>query len=240
MIKKKQVLENIVCVISARGGSKGLPNKNIRNLLGKPMIAWSIEQALSCSYIKKVIVSTDSQEIASQAIKYGAQVPFLRPKELSSNHVGKWLVWQHALENIEKIYQEEVGIYVDLDCTSPLRDVDDIYRAIDQYKSSDVDAVFTICEARKNPYFNMVEELDGNLVISKKLGKEIIRRQDAPKVFETVASIYVLSPDYLKIGNGLLSGNTKGYMIDQTKSMDVDDKFDFEMVEFLMKRKHKK
>ena len=232
-------MENIVCVISARGGSKGLPNKNIKNLLGKPMIAWSIEQALSCSYIKKVIVSTDSEEIASQAVKYGAEVPFFRPKELSSNHAGKWIVWKHALENIEKIYQEEVSIYVDLDCTSPLRDVEDIYRAIDQYKSSKVDAVFTICEARKNPYFNMVEELDGNLVISKKLAKEIIRRQDAPKVFETVASIYVLSPNYLRIGNGLLSGNTEGYLIDHEKSIDVDDKFDFEMVEFLMKRKYK-
>ena len=135
------------------------------------MIAWSIEQALSCSYIKKVIVSTDSEEIASQAVKYGAGSIFSGLKELS-NHTGKWIVWKHALENIEKIYQEEVSIYVDLDCTSPLRDVEDIYRAIDQYKTSKVDAVFTICEALKIHTLNMVEELEGNLVISKKLVKK--------------------------------------------------------------------
>lgn len=232
-------MENIVCVIGARGGSKGLPNKNIKNLLGKPMIAWSIEQAIACSYFKRVIVSTDSERIASISKKYGAEVPFIRPKELSSSESGKWEVWQHALEEIEKIYNEKVDLYVDLDCTSPLRDVEDIYKAINQFKSSDVDAIFSICEARKNPYFNMIELVNGKFEISKNLEKIIVRRQDAPKVYETVASIYVLDPNYLKKGSGLLSGRTKGYIMDQEKSIDVDSNFDFEILEFLMMKKYK-
>ncbi len=229
--------ENIVCVISARGGSKGLPNKNIKELVGKPLIAWSIEQALKCKLIKKVVVSTDSEKIASIAKAYGAEVPFLRPAKLSNSSSGKWEVWQHALDSIENIYNKNVDLYVDLDCTSPLRDTEDIYNAINQFKSSNKDAVFSICNARKNPYFNMLEIDNGNLVISKTYKEKIIRRQDAPKVFEHVASIYVLSPSYIKESKGLLFGKTGGYLMDQSKSLDIDSEFDFKIVEFLMKNK---
>ena len=134
---------SFLAFIPARSGSIGIKNKNLVKIHNKELIYWTINVAKQCKFIKKIIVSTDSKKIAEIAIKYGADVPFIRPKELSSNHTGKWIVWKHALENIEKIYQEQVSIYVDLDCTSPLRDVDDIYRAIDQYKSSKVDAVFT-------------------------------------------------------------------------------------------------
>ena len=92
---------NILCVISARGGSKGLKGKNIRPLLGKPLIAWSIEQALACPEINRVIVSTDDKRIADVAVQYGAEVPFLRPPELAGDQVGKWEVWRHALEFCE-------------------------------------------------------------------------------------------------------------------------------------------
>ena len=125
----------------------------------------------------------------------------------------------------------------DLDCTSPLRDVEDISKAIAQFRTSDVDAVFTVCDARKNPYFNMLEEEDGILRICKKLPKPIVRRQDAPRVFEHVASIYVLSPDYLRRGTGLLSGRTHGYDIGTAKSPDIDNESDFEFVEYLMKKR---
>ena len=101
---------NIVCVIGARGGSKGVSNKNIRPLLGKPLIAWSIEQAKQCSLINRVIVSTDSPEISEVAKKYNADVPFVRPKELATDNAGKWEVWQHALEQCEKIYGEKIAV----------------------------------------------------------------------------------------------------------------------------------
>lgn len=228
---------NILCVIGARGGSKGLKGKNIRPLLGKPLIAWSIEQAKACPEISRVIVSTDDQRIADVALQYGAEVPFLRPGELAGDRVGKWAVWRHALEYCESKLNWPVDIYVDLDCTSPLRDVEDISRAIGQFQRSKVDAVFSICQARKNPYFNMVEYENGRLRICKPLPKPILSRQEAPPVYEHVGSIYVLSPDYLRRGTGLLSGRTEGYDIGSAKSLDVDSEFDFELIECLMKHR---
>ena len=227
-----------LCVISARGGSKGVPGKNIRPLLGKPLIAWSIEQAQSCALIDHVVVSTDNEEIAKISKEYNAEVPFKRPDFLASDKAGKWEVWQHALKECEKFYKKNFDIYVDLDCTSPIRDVEDIDKAIEKYKKSDSDGIFSICESRKNPYFNMIEySKNNNLKIVKSLGKSIIRRQDAPKVFEHVASIYVLNPKYIKKGTGLLSGNVDGYDIGIEKSFDLDSEFDFELIEYLMTKK---
>lgn len=228
---------NITCVIGARGGSKGLAGKNIRPLFGKPLIGWSIEQAKVCPEIRRVVVSTDSEAIAEAARSYGAEVPFMRPAELANDAAGKWAVWQHALEACERHYGEKIDLFVDLDCTSPLREPSDIQRAIAQFQRAGVDAVFSVCEARKNPYFNMLEEVDGRLAICKALPNPVVRRQDAPRVFEHVASIYVLSPDYLRRGTGLLSGRTHGYDIGTAKSPDIDNESDFEFVEYLMKKR---
>ena len=229
---------NITCVIGARGGSKGVAGKNIRPLLGKPLIAWSIEQALACPDIHRVVVSTDSPAIAEVAVAHGALVPFMRPDALADDKAGKWEVWQHALQACDQHFPAEpIDLYVDLDCTSPLRDVADISKAIAQFQHADVDAVFSVCEARKNPYFNMLEVVDGYQRICKQLPKPIVRRQDAPKVFEHVASIYVLSPAYLRTGTGLLSGRTQGYDIGVDKSLDIDSEFDFELIEYLMRKR---
>jgi CMP-N,N'-diacetyllegionaminic acid synthase len=228
---------NIVCVIGARGGSEGLPGKNIRPLLGKPLIAWSIEQARACPEIARVAVSTDNPQIAEIARAHGADVPFVRPAELATAAAGKWAVWQHALGACEQHYGEAVDVYVDLDCTSPLREVSDIRGAIAQYRAGHVDAVFSVCEARKNPYFNMLEVNDGCLRICKPLARPVVRRQDAPRVLEHVASIYVLSPEYIRRGAGLLSGCTQGYDIGQQKSLDIDSEFDFELIEYLMRKR---
>ncbi len=232
----------ILCVIGARGGSQGLPGKNIRPMLGKPLIAWSIEQARACPEIGRVVVSTDSAQIAAAARAAGADVPFLRPAELAGPEVGKFQVWQHALEACGAHYGEQYECYVDLDCTSPLRDAEDIRRAIAQFRVSrarGVDAVFSVCKARKNPYFNLVEpDGRGALKVSKPLPGKVLARQAAPPVFEHVASIYVLAPDYLRRAQHLLDGFAEGYDIGEAKSLDVDSEFDFELIEYLMKRKH--
>ena len=152
----------ILCVIGARGGSQGLPGKNIKPLLDKPLIAWTIETALAVPEIDKVIVSTDSEEIANTARIAGAEVPFMRPRELSGPEVGKFDVWQHALRSCEEFYNQSYDIFVDLDCTNPLREVSDVSNAIKQLKESKdrgVDTVFSVCEARKNPYFNMLRRI---------------------------------------------------------------------------------
>ena len=161
----------------------------------------------------------------------------MRPADLANDKAGKWEVWQHALEACDKHFQTPTSLYVDLDCTSPLRDVEDISRAIAQFRETDIDAVFSICEARKNPYFNMLEMQNDRLTISKQLAEPIVRRQDAPNVYEHVASIYVLSPSYLRRGMGLLSGKTQGYDIGADKSLDLDSEFDFTLIEYLMKKK---
>jgi CMP-N,N'-diacetyllegionaminic acid synthase len=232
----------ILCVIGARGGSQGLPGKNVRELLGKPLIAWTIEAALKTPEIDKVVVSTDSKEIAAIARGFGAETPFLRPDFLSGPEVGKFDVWKHALESCEIYYNEEYEIFVDLDCTNPLRDIGDISNTIKQLRESvekGVDTVFTVCEARKNPYFNMVEEAEGgSLRMSKTLDFTVIRRQDAPIVYEHVASIYAMLPDHIKTKEHLLSGHAEGYDIGFEKSFDVDSHFDFKIVEFFMKIKH--
>jgi CMP-N-acetylneuraminic acid synthetase len=231
----------ILCVIGARGGSQGLPGKNIKLLLGKPLIAWTIEAALAVPEIDRVVVSTDSEKIADVARQVGAEVPFIRPNELSGPEVGKFDVWKHALNSCEKYYNEEYEIFVDLDCTNPLRDVTDISKAIKQLRESTergVDTVFSVCEARKNPYFNMVEaDESGAMCMSKSLGPTVIRRQDAPQVYEHVASIYAMLPDHIKTKDHLLSGHAEGYDIGFEKSLDVDSEFDFLLVEYLMKKK---
>lgn len=230
-----------LCVISARGGSTGFPGKNIRPLLGKPLIVWSIEQALATREVERVVVSTDSDEIAKVAVAAGAEVPFRRPTPLATAQAGKFGVFKHALSACELYFGEEYEFYLDLDCTNPLREVHDISACIAQFREgrrSGVDGIFSICPARKNPYFNLVEPDDsGALRVSKKLPNSIVRRQDAPPVYEHVASIYVLAPDYIQRSCHLLDGHTEGYDIGNEKSLDVDSEFDFLLVEYLMKRR---
>lgn len=228
---------NVLCIIGARGNSKGLPGKNIRPLLGKPLIGWSIEQAKACPEITRVIVSTDDPDIAGVAREFGAEVPFLRPAELATDTAGKWEVWQHALSFVDQELTWPVDLFVDLDCTSPLREVADISNAINELLNEDVDGVFTICEARKNPYFNLVEYEGEYLRISKKLPHPVVYRQDAPKVYEHVASIYVLRPDYIRTAGGLLEGRVRGYPIPRERSLDVDSELDFELIEYLMRER---
>ncbi len=233
---------NGICVISARGGSKGLPNKNIRVLMGKPLIAWSILQAQKVPEVERVVVSTDSEEISSIAKQFGAETPFVRPSNLASDNSGKFKVFKHAYTNCVSHYKKDFDFFLDLDCTNPLRDVSDISAAIDQYKnlrSNGVDGVFSVCNARKNPYFNLVEpNKHGSLKLSKELSNnQVLRRQDAPPVFEHVASIYVLSPQYLLNADSLLDGDLRGYDIGQEKSFDVDSELDFKIIEFLMSKK---
>lgn len=230
-----------LCVISARGGSRGLPGKNIRPLLEKPLIVWSIEQALATPEVDRVVVSTDSADIAAIARSAGAEVPFMRPADLATAEAGKFDVFKHALTACEAHYGESYEFYLDLDCTSPLRDVSDISACIALFRERrrcGVDGVFTICAARKNPYFNLLEsDEEGALKISKKLPGTIVRRQDAPPVYEHVASIYVLAPEYIRRASYLLDGHTEGYDIGSAKSLDIDSDLDFLMVEYLMKRK---
>ncbi len=231
----------VLCVIAARGGSQGVPGKNIRPLLGKPVIAWAIENALKAPEIDRIVVSTDSSAIAEVARAAGAEVPFMRPAELAQSNTGKFQVWQHALESCERHYGETYECYVDVDCTNPLLDPEDISAAITMYRAGrarGVDAVFTVAKARRNPYFNLVEaDETGALKMSKRRGVTVLARQKAPPVFEHVAGVYVLDPAYLRRANHLLDGHAEGYEIPDHKALDIDSELDFLLIEFLMQRK---
>ena len=231
----------VLCVIGARGGSQGLPGKNTKVLLGKPLIAWTIEAALQTPEIDKVVVSTDSKKIGAIARDFGAETPFFRPDFLSGPEVGKFDVWKHALESCEKYYNEEYEIFIDLDCTNPLREVSDISNIIKQLRGSivrGVDTVFTICEARKNPYFNMIV-LDKNGLCKLPLNNEtqIFRRQDTPKIFDLTTVCYVMSPKFILEKSHLFDGDLMMQHVPIERSVDIDTQLDFDIAEFLINRR---
>jgi len=233
----------VLCIIAARGGSTGIPGKNIRPLLGRPLISWAVDIARRTPELNRVVVSTDSDEIAAVAQAAGAEIPFKRPGHLAQSNSGKFQVWQHALDECERHFHETYELVVDLDCTNPLLESSDISRAISQYRSgrerdTRLDAVFTVARSRKNPYFNMVEpDTHGALRMSKALPNTILSRQMAPQVFDHVAGIYVLDPAYLKRANHLLDGHTEGYVLPDEKSLDIDTEFEFQLVEYLLRRR---
>jgi CMP-N,N'-diacetyllegionaminic acid synthase len=235
--------KEILCVVAARGGSQGLPGKNIRVLLGKPVIAWAIQTALKAPEIRHVVVSTDSAAIAEAARAAGADVPFMRPPELAHSETGKFQVWQHALAACEQTSGAHYDLFVDIDCTNPLIEPHDISNAIARFRNLrergvGVDAVFTIARARRNPYFNLVEAApDGSLKMSKEHNGPVLARQHAPPVYEHVAGVYVLDTAYLRRAGHLLDGHAEGYEVSEDKAFDIDSDLDFLLIEFLLKRR---
>lgn len=221
----------VVATICARGGSKGVPRKNLRPLCGKPLVAHSIEQALSCSRIQSVFVSTDDPEIAEVARGAGAVVPFLRPAELATDDAGKLPVIRHLASHIAD-NEPPFDLLIDLDPTSPLRSLDDINGCLDAVKPG-VDNVITGYLSDKSPYFNMVERDErGWARLSKPPPAQVARRQDSPPVFAMNASIYVWRSTTLHLG--LFEGNSYLYEMPRERSVDIDSEVDFILVEALM------
>lgn len=225
----------VLCTICARAGSKGVPSKNIRALASKPLIVHTVEQGHACRLIHKVVVSTDGEDIARIAREAGAEVPFLRPRELAMDQSPKLAVIQHAARFLlEK--GEKYDLVVDLDPTSPLRLPSDIENALQRFLRSDANNLYSVCLAHKNPYFNMVE-LDerGRSRLSKSRGQEFTGRQSAPAVYEINGSIYIFRVEFL-LGPGarLHSDNTIVYVMPAEQSVDIDTPLDFRIVEFLL------
>ena len=228
-----------LCTICARGGSKGVKNKNIRPLAGKPMIAYTIEQARQSGLFDHVVVSTDSDAIAETAKKYGAEVFFRRSAELSSDTAGKLDVIKDAFLRSEEHYRTRFEAIVDLDATSPLRETEDILEAWRIFVEAGYENLITAMPSRRSPYFNLVEMTpEGYVTLSKKLEKPIVRRQDTPKTYDMNASIYIWRRDALLQNNSPFLEKTGLYVMPEERSIDVDSELDFEFVEFLMGKKH--
>lgn len=218
-----------ICSICARGGSQGVPRKNIRPLFGKPLIVHTIEQALSSPSIDRVFVSTEDSEIAAVAKAAGAEVPFVRPADMATSQAAKFPVILHLVDFVEKMGVDITRV-VDLDPTSPLRNVADIEAAIGLLDEN-TDCVITAYHADKNPYFNMVEhQPDGNVRLVKP--SPVTSRQEAPAVYAMNGSVYVWHRATLNAG--LWNGRTKLYEMPRERSIDIDSEIDFKLVEMLM------
>ncbi|MBB5722652.1 N-acylneuraminate cytidylyltransferase [Loktanella ponticola] len=226
----------IIGHIGARGGSKGVPGKNFKNLHGKPLIDWSLDQLFASNDIDHVVVSTDDPEMYEHGLKRGGLDIGLRPAHLANDTAGKWDVWQHALEEVEKI-TGPASTFIDLDCTSPLRLQEDLDGALALYNSQKPDMVMSCCESRKNPYFNILELDDGgSLHVSKPLPGGVVARQQAPKVLDHVGLVYILNTDYLRRATSLFQGRVIPYEVPNERGLDVDSPIDWEIIAFLMGR----
>ncbi|MFC5299828.1 cytidylyltransferase domain-containing protein [Azospira restricta] len=221
-----------VCFVFARGGSKGLPGKNIKLLAGKPLIAHSIDLARSSSRIETVIVSTDDPAIAEAARQAGAEVPFMRPAELASDTAPEWLAWRHAIDWFER-ERGRFDVFLSLPPTSPFRALEDVEGCLDALAADPAaDVAITVREAERSPYFNMVS-LDqqgyAGLVIPPAGG--ISRRQDAPKVYDITTVAYAARPQFVQRAGRLFEGAVRTVRVPAERALDIDTPYDFELAQ---------
>jgi CMP-N,N'-diacetyllegionaminic acid synthase len=231
-------MSNILCTICARGGSKGVKNKNIKELNGKPLIAYTIEQAKSSGLFEHIVISTDSDDIVNVTKEYGAEVFFKRSPEMASDTAGKLDVIKDAFRRSEEYYGTTFDYLIDLDATAPLRSVEDIINSFNQFKENNNDNLITAMPSRRSPYFNLLEQdKDGKVYLSKKLDSQVVRRQDTPKSYDMNASIYIWKRDVILNKNSIFLDKTGLYVMPEDRSIDIDNELDFKFVEFLIKGK---
>ena len=219
--------------IFARGGSKGLPGKNIMPLLGKPLIQYSIEVALKTIGIDKVFVSTDDKDIAKVSRSIGAIV-IERPIELAQDDSPEWQAWQHAINWVKQRYGE-FEEFISLPATSPLRSVKDVESAILRKSNIGADICIAITPASRSPYFNMVKESSNNLIeLVNKPTNSISRRQDAPEIFDITTVVYVANVKFILKNNNLFDGMVTSIEVPKHRAVDIDDIYDFNFAESIL------
>ena len=224
----------IIAVIGARGGSKGLPGKNIRPLHGKPLIAWTIEAALQAESVDKVVVSTDSTEIQKVALDYGAECPFLRPDTLASDEASSEGFLSHALEHYQAS-GESFETLINLQPTSPLRTSTHLNAAISQYfttRSSPLEALVSVYEAPQKVQWLLKPDEDGFIDFCFKQGEGALRRQLAPTYYLPNGAIYIYPASH--INDGLYSKRTQPFVMNADDSVDIDTLEDFERASTLV------
>lgn len=228
-----------LCTICARAGSKGLKNKNIRPLLGKPLIAHTISHALEANLFDAIAVTSDSDLILEIARESGATYLIKRSEELATDVASKIPVIQHCLKEVEKLTGDHYDLVVDLDPTSPLRLISDIEEAVRLFEKTKVSNLISGTPAQGSPYFNLVEvDENGVARLSKSLKMPIFRRQDSPPCYDVNGSIYIWRRDaLLKSGPTVFLGDTMLYVMPEERSIDIDTELDFEIVEFLLSKR---
>ena len=227
-----------LCTICARGGSKGVPVKNLAPILGRPLIAHTIVQAQESALFDAVAVSSDSEAILQVAEEYGVDLLIRRPDELATDQADKLPVIKHCVEEAESRLGASFETFVDMDATSPLRLIKDIEGAVALLEAGGCSNVITGAVSRRSPYFNLVEEgEDGYARLSKPLDQTVSRRQDAPPCFDMNASIYVWKRESFFPAPRVFYNDTKLFVMPDDRSLDIDNPLDLEIVSFLMAKR---
>ncbi len=223
--------------IFARGGSKGVPGKNIRDLGGMPLLAHSIIMAKNIDEISRVFVSTDDQDIAYIGSKYGAEI-IKRPSNLAQDNSPEWFAWLHAIEWLE---DQEIFFdrFISLPTTSPLRNKDDVIKCLNLL-DKETDVVVTITNSSRSPYFNMVSKKDGYIKLLMESEQNFSRRQDVPLVYDMTTVAYVARPNFIKNNSKVFDGRVKAALIPKERAVDIDDEMDFKIAEMLIKEEQEK
>ncbi|QDF39289.1 acylneuraminate cytidylyltransferase family protein [Bradyrhizobium symbiodeficiens] len=229
---------SLLCTICARGGSKGVVGKNARDLLGKPVLAWSIAQARETGLFDAIAFSSDSNALLDAALKAGADIAVKRPDEMATDTAPKLPAIRHCLERAIAQTGRTPEIFVDLDVTSPLRLASDITGAVALLRESGTRNVITGAPARRSPYFNLVEQrTDGSVGLSKTADPPITRRQDAPRCFDMNASIYVWRVAPFLEQPAVFYPDTRLFEMPEERSIDIDSDLDFALVELLLRQR---
>jgi len=227
--------KNVLAIIPARAGSKGIKNKNIKPLLGKPLIGWVLEEAAKSKEIDEVIVSTDSPKIAKVAQRYGAKTPFLRPKRMAFDSVSGLVPLIHAL----RFYRDNIAIpdiAVCLQCTCPLTRAEDIDNAIKIFKKGNFDAVASVCNVDESPYWMVGADSKNRIRPLFGIKKMHTNRQDLPPAYRLNGAIFIFKPDILLKKGYWFTHNTGAYIMDKDTSFDIDTMEDFRKVEGYIKK----
>lgn len=228
--------KTILGLIPARGGSKGLPRKNIKPLLGKPLIFWTIEQALASKYLDRLIVNTDDIEIAEISKKYGAEVPFIRPKELAEDNAKGIDVVLHAIDWFMKNDKlKQFDLLMLLQPTSPLRTTEDIDKAIEYLFLREAKAIVSVCEVDHHPLWSNTLLEDGcmkNFIRREVMNKN---RQELPVFYRLNGAIYLAYCNYIKERKSFFGKETFAYIMPKERSIDIDNEIDFKLAQILVK-----
>jgi len=225
----------VIAVTFARGGSKGVPRKNVRPLAGKPLIAHAIEAGRASRCVGRHIVSTDDEEIAEIARSYGAEVPFMRPAELASDTAPEILSWKHAIRTL-RAAGEQFDVMVSLPATAPLRRPQDIDSAVALLVDTGADLVITVSPSQRSPYFNMVTLDPAGRATIVMGNHDVFRRQDAPRVFDVATVAYAARPDYMLDAQSAFEGDVRAVEVPASSAVDIDTELDFQFAEFLAAR----
>lgn len=223
----------MLAIIPARGGSKGLPGKNIKLLNNKPLIAYTIEQALLCKEITDVFVTTDCAEIAEVARNYGAWVPELRPSHLAEDNSTTLDVLEYVLNYLKINFDKSYESFIVLQPTSPLRNVEHIREAYAMYKNQNADSIISFTENSHSIFWNKFVNEEGRI---SRIFEETVssNRQESKKAYYPNGSIYLINSNFFLKNRTLYSDNTYAYIMKKEVSFDIDDLFDFNIVQFLI------